>query len=54
MARKITNSVEAHLPEWSGHPDPNDPDNFWIDDKTGERVNADTGERTAPTHRGSQ
>jgi hypothetical protein len=34
--------------EWSGSPDPNDPDNYWIDDKTGERVNAKTGERTKP------
>lgn len=33
-------------PEWSGSPDPSDPDNFWIDDDTGERVNAHTGERT--------
>lgn len=32
--------------EWSGSPDPEDPDNFWVDDKTGERVNAQTGERT--------
>lgn len=32
--------------EWSGYPDPDDPDNYWIDDKTGERVNALTGERT--------
>ena len=32
--------------EWSGYPDPRDPDNFWIDDKTGERVNAITGQRT--------
>jgi hypothetical protein len=31
---------------WSGSPDPADPDNFWIDDDTGERVNAVTGERT--------
>jgi hypothetical protein len=36
--------------EWSGYPDPTDPDNFWIDDETGERVSALTGERTpAPT-----
>lgn len=34
--------------EWSGSPDPDDPDNFWIDDETGERVNAITGERTPP------
>ena len=32
--------------EWSGTPDPSDPDNFWVDDKTEERVNAETGERT--------
>lgn len=32
--------------EWQGSPDPVDPDNFWIDDKTGERVNAHTGERS--------
>lgn len=32
--------------EWSGSQDPADPDNYWIDDKTGERVNAWTGERT--------
>jgi hypothetical protein len=32
--------------EWSGSPDPADPDNFWIDDATGERVNAETGERS--------
>jgi hypothetical protein len=34
--------------EWSGSLCPIDPDNYWIDDKTGERVNAVTGERTAP------
>lgn len=31
---------------WSGYPDPEDPANFWIDDITGERVDAWTGERT--------
>jgi len=31
--------------EWSGYPDPADPDNYWIDDATGERVSAATGER---------
>jgi hypothetical protein len=36
--------------EWSGHPDPSDPDNYWIDDATGERVNALTGERSLPTN----
>ena len=38
-------------PTWSGTPDPKDPDNFWIDDETGERVCAKTGERTAPQPR---
>ena len=28
---------------------PTDPDNFWIDDVTGERINAETGERTYRT-----
>lgn len=32
---------------WSGTLCPHDPDNCWIDDKTGEHVNAVTGERTA-------
>lgn len=32
--------------EWSGSPDPAAPDTHWIDDATGERVNAETGERT--------
>lgn len=27
--------------EWSGHTDPEDPDNFWIDDATGQRVRAE-------------
>lgn len=36
--------------KWSGRPDPDDPDNYWIDDATGERVNAETGERTQPLH----
>ena len=35
---------DAH--EWSGSQDPEDPDNFWIDDVTGERVSAHTGERS--------
>jgi hypothetical protein len=29
--------TEGDEGEWSGSPDPDDPDNFWIDDKTGER-----------------
>ena len=31
---------------WSGSPDPADPDNFWIDDDTGERVCAHCGARS--------
>ena len=27
-------------PEWSGSPCPDDPDNYWIDDRTGERIKA--------------
>lgn len=38
--------TEDMLGEWSGSPDPSDPANYWIDDATGERVNAATGERT--------
>lgn len=31
----------GHAPqEWSGSPCPDDPDNYWIDDVTGERVKA--------------
>lgn len=32
--------------EWQGHPDPLAPDDFWIDDETGERVCAENGERS--------
>ena len=39
----------AEQAEWSGYPDPADPSNFWIDDVTGERVNAWTGERSPAT-----
>lgn len=36
--------------DWPASLCPIDPDNYWIDDETGERVNAHTGERTpAPT-----
>lgn len=35
--------------EWSGSPDPADPDNFWIDDETGERIAAQpVGEQAQP------
>lgn len=37
-----------NIKDWSGSLCPIDPDNFWIDDKTGERVDARTGERTKP------
>lgn len=36
----------AQLQEWSGHTCPKDPDNYWVDDATGERVNATTNERS--------
>jgi len=32
---------------WSGSPDPCSPDDYWIDDKTNERVSTVTGERTS-------
>jgi hypothetical protein len=36
--------AESHItpdaPEWSGSPCPIDPDNYWIDDATGERIAA--------------
>lgn len=32
--------------KWSGTPYPADPDNFWVDDFTGELVNTSTGERS--------
>ena len=34
--------------EWGGAQDATDPENFWVDDATGERVNARTGERNKP------
>lgn len=43
-----TSRTEDKPADWSGSPDPLDPDNFWIDDNTGERVNARTGGRTKP------
>jgi hypothetical protein len=37
-------TVQSHItpdaPEWSGSPCPIDPDNYWIDDATGERIAA--------------
>ena len=33
--------------EWSGSPDPCSPDDYWIDDKTNERVSTVTAERTS-------
>lgn len=41
--------AKAVQSEWSGSPCPDDPDNFWIDDETGDRVCAKTGERASPT-----
>lgn len=34
--------------EWSGSPSPEAPDDWWVDDGTGEYVNAETGERFSP------
>lgn len=48
VKRESTHHTKPTTTEWSGSPCPNDPDNFWIDDATGERVNAETGERTKP------
>ena len=31
--------------EWSGSPAPEAPDEWWVDDVTGEYVSAETGER---------
>lgn len=39
---------------WSGSCDPCDPDNYWIDDNTGECVNAITNERTQHVCPGSE
>jgi hypothetical protein len=36
----LSRQVEEEEGEWSGSPDPADPDNFWIDDRTGERKEA--------------
>lgn len=33
-------AFEDELYDWSGSPCPDDPDNFWIDDATGERIPA--------------
>jgi hypothetical protein len=35
-----TEEYEAETEEWSGSPCPLDPDNFWINDATGERIPA--------------
>jgi hypothetical protein len=41
----LNKEVVMENTEWSASPCPLDPDNFWQDDETGERVNAVTGER---------
>jgi hypothetical protein len=46
MAYDAIARAEKGAGQWSGSPDPTDPDNYWIDDETGERVNALTGERS--------
>lgn len=47
MTTKETNA--RPVIEWSGSPCELDPDNFWLDDDTGERVCAETGERSQYT-----
>jgi hypothetical protein len=42
-----TTATTTTTNEWSGSCDPCDPANYWIDDDTGERVDAITNERTA-------
>lgn len=41
----IADQKRIAKPEWSGSPAPESPDEWWIDDKTGEYVNAWTHER---------
>lgn len=49
QAPEQANQAGAGEREWSGSCDPCDPANHWIDDETGERVSATTGERTQHT-----
>lgn len=37
--------MDAMNNEWSGSPAPEAPDEWWVDDETGEYVSAETGER---------
>lgn len=37
----IAGTSEPNRCSWSGYPDPEDPDNYWIDDETGERRKAE-------------
>lgn len=46
---KEARQAKAAPREWSGSPCDRAPDNCWIDDETGEHVNATTCERT-PAH----
>jgi hypothetical protein len=46
MLDQIVLAAALAAEEWSGSPDPADPDNFWLDDATGERICALTGERS--------
>ncbi len=46
MEQTMNSNITTQTDEWSASPCPVDPDNYWIDDETGERVNADTGKRT--------
>ena len=40
--------MNASENEWSGSPSPEAPDTWWVDDETGEYVNAETNDRMAP------
>jgi hypothetical protein len=44
----MAQSTATAASEWSGYPHPNAPDDFWIDDATGEIVSAHTGVRLPP------
>ena len=41
-AMDVLAELESEADEWTGSPCPDDPDNYWINDKTGERINANS------------
>lgn len=44
----IIDSEDAKAPAWSGSPAPEAPDEWWVDDHTGEYVRASDGKRFSP------